>query len=439
MIFSASIEQRNFRGRGQTIGLSGSYSKYSKSIEASFTEPYVFDRNVSMGVDVYRRDYNSFNYYNDDRNDTYTQTTTGFQVRAGVPLTEYMTIVGRYTLNYDKITLDKDLFYTDRLIPGIRQCDPLLAGRYLCEAIGSRTSSIVGVSLLYDTLDSRVRPTRGFSASLSGDYAGLGGSVKYGRLRGNAAQYFPVGGGFVFSLRAEGGLIKSFDNSGNKANGIDDVRLTDRFYLGEPQIRGFDIRGLGPRVIRKPYIDDDGDPATPSVLSPDRKNWTDDAIGGKYYYLGRAELEIPLGSGARELGLRPSIFLDAGAVWGIRRPQLDSTGPDGAFLPTRNSAGQPLFAQVCNGTTTTVPQTGSSTPTLPAECTGENDAITALGTTYAFQEFFYGDSIKPRVSIGIGVNWNSPFGPFRIDFAKVLLKRKGDDTKAFTFNVGTQF
>ena len=30
----------------------------------------------------------------------------------------------------------------------------------------------------------------------------------------------------------------------------DPVRLTDRFFLGEPQIRGFDIRGVGPRVVR---------------------------------------------------------------------------------------------------------------------------------------------------------------------------------------------
>src|SRR3546814_19842568 len=69
-----------------------------------------------------------------------------------------------------------------------------------------------------------------------------------------------------------------------------DVRLTDRFFLGEPQIRGFGIRGVGPRVIRR-YLDD-----------TTGRNETDDALGGKAYYLGRAELEIPLGAGAREMG-----------------------------------------------------------------------------------------------------------------------------------------
>ena len=54
-------------------------------------------------------------------------------------------------------------------------------------------------------------------------------------------------------------------------------------------------------------------------------------------------------------------------------------------------------------------------------------------------EQFLGNSARPRLSIGIGVNWVSPFGPFRLDIAKALLKQEGDDTKLFSFNVGTNF
>ena len=99
----------------------------------------------------------------------------------------------------------------------------------------------------------------------------------------------------------------------------------------------------------------------------------------------------------------------------------------------------PQFSQICNGTASVVTGNGSTPPSLPSNCTATGDAITALGNNYAFREIFLGDSWKPRLSIGVGVNWNSPFGPFRIDFAKALLKQKGDDTKSFTFNVGTQF
>ena len=56
-----------------------------------------------------------------------------------------------------------------------------------------------------------------------------------------------------------------------------------------------------------------------------------------------------------------------------------------------------------------------------------------------FKEVFLGDTWRPRVSVGFGVNWRSPFGPFRIDIAKALVKYDGDDPKLFTFNVGTQF
>ncbi len=436
-ILQASIQQRNFRGRGQTVGASVSYSRYSKSAQLSFTEPYLFDRNMSVGVDVYRRDYNNFNFSGTDRKTIYGQTTTGFQARLGVPLTEFTSLVGRYTFNIDDVTLDQNQFYS--VIGGISQCDPLIAGRYLCDAIGKRTTSSLGLSLIYDTLDNRARPTRGHSVSVTAEFAGLGGSVKYGRLSANAAKYWSVGKGFIFSISAEGGLIKSLENR-NLAN-VDDVRLTDRFYLGEPQIRGFDIRGVGPRVIRKPYVDSDGDSVLDSV-STDVTQWQDDAIGGKYYYLARAELEIPLGSGAREMGIRPSIFLDAGAVWGIKQPVLQDTTTAGIFVAQRDASGNALFNQIdavdasCVATTT-ITTTSAINLAPPACLTSANN--TALGSPTYFREFFFGDSIKPRVSVGIGFNWRSPFGPFRIDFAKTLLKQPGDDTKSFTFNVGTQF
>ena len=119
-------------------------------------------------------------------------------------------------------------------------------------------------------------------------------------------------------------------------------------------------------------------------------------------------------------------------------------------LRTRNGEGQPLYTQVDAAALNMVGEclhrdrnfdcrrTIRSIPSPPA-CLTIRTSIQALGNTFAFREVFLGDTWKPRLAIGIGVNWNSPFGPFRIDFSKVLLKREGDDTKAFTFNVGTQF
>lgn len=425
-ILAGSIKQNNFRGRGQTVGASVNYSRYSRSAALSFSEPYVFDRNISFGADIYRRDYNSFNFTNNDRNRTFEQSTTGFSLRAGVPLTEYISAIGSYTLNYDDVSLDRFSYYTDIDGDGITECDPVLAGRYLCEAVGTRLSSIVGLTVALQTIDNPYRPTRGHTLSLSTEFAGLGGEVKYLRLRARGAKYWPVFGGFIFSVRGEGGLIKGLEDRGP---GVDDVRLTDRFFLGEPDFRGFDIRGVGPRVLRQPIRDTDGDGVGEVITERDQVG--DDALGGNAYYLGRAELEIPLGAGAQEMGLRPSIFLDVGALFNVTRPVLQSGPfPEGIQRQARNIDGDPLFID---------PNDPEETTTDPTDGMGNANDPVLFQVAAPFQEVFLGDSPSPRVSVGIGVNWNSPFGPFRIDFAHVLRKEPGDDTKKFTFNVGTQF
>lgn len=428
-ILAGSIRQRNFRGRGQTIGLSVNYSQFSRSAQVSFSEPYLFDRNISAGVDIYRRDFNSFNFTNQDRNTTFRQSTTGFSMRAGVPLTEFMSLVGSYQLNYDDVTLDENLFFSDTNGDGTRECDPLLAGRFLCDTIGQRLSSILGLSLNYNSLNSRIRPSRGKTIALSSEFAGLGGDVRYLRFRGRAQQFWNVGNsGFIFSLLAEGGsIIPLRDRPGE---GIDDIFLNDRFFLGEPQIRGFAIRGVGPRILTQRY--QPGENGGPPTLITERNQTRDDAIGGRNYYLGRAELEIPLGSGARELGLRPSIWADVGALWGVETPVLQDN-PNG--IQERNAAGELLFIQRVVNADDTVTQTVVTSPTAPNGTAN----TAAIRPNSAIRETFLGNSPSPRVTAGIGVNWNSPFGPFRIDFSQTIRKVEGDDERTFTFNVGTQF
>lgn len=423
-LLQASIRQRNFRGLGQQLQASVNYSSYSKSIELGFTEPYLFDKNISIGGSIYRRDLNSFNFINNDRRTTFQQVTTGGQITVGVPLTEYLSAFGRYSLNFDDVTLDRGLYFFGN------SCDPLVAGRYLCDAIGKRTTSLLGYTLAYDDRDNRLRPTRGQALSISQDFAGLGGSVKYVRTRANASKHFNLGSRFILNISGEGGYIYPF--GGRPTPTSDKVRLTDRFFLGEPQMRGFDIRGVGPRVIRYANVDLTN-PAMP-ILDTASTAQIDDALGGRAYYQGRLEVDIPLGTGAKELGLRPSVFLDVGSVFGVRRPTLttlanfkDPTDGNTKFLCRNATTGTSQFATRPVGTD------GLPTSVQYTDCP------TGFSALAPFEERFFGDSWMPRVSIGAGVNWNSPFGPFRIDFAYALRKEEGDDTKRFSFNVGTQF
>jgi outer membrane protein insertion porin family len=427
-IFNFSIRQRNFRGKGQELRASVSYSNYSKSVELGFTEPYLFDRNIAVGGDIFRRDYNSFGFTGNTRRTSYQQITTGAQLRAGLAITEFWSLALRYGLSYDEISLDKFQYYYDTNGDGINDtCDPLIGGRYLCDSVGNRTTSSLGYSVVFDNLNNRVRPSGGQRMVFSQDFAGLGGSVKYLRTRFDAAKYWKVLGNFIFSTSLEGGIIKPFGKERGAFN--DRIRINDRFQLGEPEMRGFDIRGIGPRIRRQGYL---ADGITPN---PDKTQFVDDALGGRYYYKGRLELEIPLGSGAKELGLRPSLFVDFGSVWGVKRPfagNVDAYLPNDQRLvrPILNSAGG---LQCWDGAQT------STVATRPAGGGCSTGLVPYNNILQPFQYSYFGDSWKPRLSIGAGVNWNSPFGPFRIDIGKALLKQAGDDTKLFTFNVGTQF
>jgi outer membrane protein insertion porin family len=406
-VIQLAVSQNNFLGKGQQLSASVNWSSYSKSIEGGWADPYFLDKPILFGVQLFRRDLNSFNYLADGtRNTTYSQLSTGGGLRIGFPISEYWNFGGRYTLQQDKTSLDQATFYTNGV------CDPLKAGAYLCDEIGTRLTSAVGYSTLFDDTDG-IRPTRGQRFSFSQDFAGLGGDVRYVRSQINGTKYQSIGAGWVASLHAEGGYIAPLQSSAGP--GQDAVRLTDRFF--GPQLRGFDIRGIGPRVLRVPYNAD----GTLGVVDPTTQ--VVDSLGGRAYYMGRLELEFPTSSGLRSMGIRPSAFVDIGSLWNITRPLLAD------------------IVAICNPIATTTGVAAFASPVTNCSIDYNNVAHdpTQFSATPGFKELFLGNSPSPRLAIGIGVNWVSPFGPLRLDLAKALLKQQGDETKLFSFNVGTSF
>jgi outer membrane protein insertion porin family len=416
-VVQLAVSQNNFMGKGQQLNASVNWSLYGKSVEAGFVDPYFLDKSILLGANLFRRDYRSFNFNGSNRNTTYSQVSTGGALRMGFPITEYWTFGGRYQLSNDKLTLDKTSFFTDFNGNGVldsNECDPVKAGRYLCDELGTRLTSLIGFSTLYDDTDG-IHPTRGQRLTLSEDFAGLGGDVRYIRSRADVTKYHSFGGDWILSLHAEGGYIAPLQKAKNPEN--DAVRLTDRFF--DPGMRGFDIRGIGPRVVRVPYNAD----FTPGALDINKQ--VSDALGGRAYYMGRVELELPVSSGLKSMGLRPSAYIDVGSLWDVKQPQLlDIT----KFCSATGQAVQSVMGTNPNQSCTQFNVNGA---------TGYADDSTQVAP--GFKEVFLGNSPKPRLSIGIGVNWVSPFGPLRLDLAKALLKQKGDDVKLFSFNVGTQF
>ena len=141
--------------------------------------------------------------------------------------------------------------------------------------------------------------------------------------------------------------------------------------------------------------------------------------------MGRLELEFPTSSALKSVGLRPSAFIDVGSLFDITQPILTDV------------------MKVCSATslpTKTIPGTAANTSCTQFNVNGATGyADTAALASAGFKELFIGNSPRPRLSIGVGVNWTSPFGPLRLDLAKAILTQKGDETKLFSFNVGTQF
>ena len=73
-------------------------------------------------------------------------------LRLGFPVTEYVSFGTRYSLIQDEITLDEDISFTDLDDPDGDGplpdpepfCDPLKAGRYLCDELGKNLTSAIG-------------------------------------------------------------------------------------------------------------------------------------------------------------------------------------------------------------------------------------------------------------------------------------------------------
>lgn len=338
-IADLSISERNLLGRGQFLRFSVSLSSRRETFDVSFTEPYFLDRQLAAGIDIFkvRTDYQDESAFDID--------SYGIGLRTSFPLTEYSSLSPRYTFRVDDIT----------------NVDPF-ASLAIQEQEGSSTTSLIGFGYYLDTRDDPIEPTKGFTLSWSEDLAGLGGNVNYLQSEFGVGWYQGLFEGIVLSLQGDAGYITGWDGK--------DVRLNDRFFKGGASFRGFDTSGVGPRDIV-----------------------TKDAVGGKAYAIGTAEVTFPLGLPA-EFGLSASAFTDFGAV-GLVDKKSYSRWYDFDF-----------------------------------------DGIVDPGETINSQ---VADDFALRASAGVSLFWKSPFGPVRLDFAQAFLKEDYDETQFFRFSAGTRF
>lgn len=260
------IRERNLLGRGQDLRASVTLSGRSQEIDLSFTEPFFLDRDLAAGFDLFRKTADQ------QRESSFDSRAVGFALRAGFPITELLRQSVNYTLRSDSI---------GNIGPN--------ASRFVRGQEGTSITSSIGHILTLDTRDDRISPTEGFIVRLEQTVAGIGGNKHYLRNRLSYAVYFPLAENWTVSLRAVDGYIVGLG---------EDVTISDRFFLGGNDFRGFRSGGVGPR-----------DQAS------------GDALGGNLFYVGTVELKFPVGLPS-EIGLLGRVFSQAGSL-----ARVDESGP----------------------------------------------------------------------------------------------------------------
>ena len=112
-------------------------------------------------------------------------------------------------------------------------------------AEGVTITSLVGYSLIWDSLDNRKDPSSGIHANFHQDIAGVGGDSEFIRETVDGRYYYPITDDIVGLLHGQAGQITGF--------GVDqNLPIINNFNLGPTLVRGFAPGGIGPRDISNP-------------------------------------------------------------------------------------------------------------------------------------------------------------------------------------------
>jgi outer membrane protein insertion porin family len=226
-----SFQTSNFLGRGESLTVSLQAGSRSENYQVAFTEPFLFDRNITGGIDVYKR---TLRYI-----DQFTQEATGGNVTSGFPLAGFSRMFVTYSYEAVKVSDLNPIYYA----PEIVLRNPYLRDSLLLGEGGRRTISKIVPSFVHNTVDNPIFPNSGTRLTGSMDFAGLGGNTNFLKPRVEFAQFRPINRRMSFGYRAQLEYVRPYASTTT-------LPITETLYLGgEYTIRGFDIRSIGPRDI----------------------------------------------------------------------------------------------------------------------------------------------------------------------------------------------
>ncbi|HLZ06930.1 MAG TPA: outer membrane protein assembly factor BamA [Bradyrhizobium sp.] len=267
------LGDRNFLGSGDSVQTAVSYGQYARGGSVSVTDPWLLGNHVSGGVELFDRQTFTSPYQ------AYGGNTYGANFSIGTPVTETTTVLWRYSLYDQNVTIDQNSLAATPSLP-VRQA----------AAAGPQLVSAAGDTVTYNTLDNNRLPTDGINSQLRQDIAGLGGDVRFLRTSEDVRYYHSLGNDLTGMVRAQGGYITGW--------GGQQAPMMNNFFGGPSMVRGFAPNGFGPRDL------------TPGS--------TMDNVGGSAYWATTAELQSGIPGIPQEYGLRGSAFVDAGSVFGYK-------------------------------------------------------------------------------------------------------------------------
>jgi len=289
-VFTFNINERNFLGKGQAINLALSSSKIEKELTIGIQEPSFLGRNLLLGISFGQK--------------TSTPALTPLKIeklflapKIRFPLSadSSLSAIYRFDQNDSKLTSSN-----------------VIASPLIKSDVGIKDKSAIILAYNLDKTNSVVTPTAGFNFNIKQEINGLGGDVDFTKTSFDLKSYKTFfRDDVIFSSNLSSGIIFGTD-----------ADITNRFFLGGDQLKGFRNQGIGPVDNSYSNSDINGDP-----------------LGGKMFTTINLETSFPIGI-PEEYDVFGGVFIGAGSLW-----KLDNT--DGGRVDDssniRAAAGVSLF------------------------------------------------------------------------------------------------
>jgi outer membrane protein insertion porin family len=305
------FQTSNFLGRGETLSISAQKGSQARNYQLAFTEPFLFDRPITAGIDLYSRQVNYLFQF--------TQGSTGANVLFGFPVKSWSRFFVGYSIENVSVSNISPLYDN----PDVLLNNPILAESLLKNSGGKRVISKISPSIIYNTINEPIFPSNGTKYTASLDIAGLGGDTSFVRGRLEGTWYIPVTNRTSFGVRMQGEWVRPYGDTTT-------LPIFEKLVLGgEYSIRGFDIRSIGTRDTRSGLV-----------------------LGGNKTLLFNAEYMINVGGPVRLV-----FFYDAGQVRDVGQkfvwketifetvppaaPLLSDPTQSGILTPVGQTPGQP--------------------------------------------------------------------------------------------------